>query len=414
MGKAKGTYNHKKTAIQLIILFGLVSLFGDIVYEASRGVNGPYLKILGANAIIVGLVAGIGEFIGYAIRLFSGYFADRTKAYWLFTFLGYGMLISVPLLSLIGVWQLATFFIILERVGKALRSPAKDTILSQATQQIGTGVGFGISEVMDQIGAITGPLIFAGLFLFLGPKEKILADYQHGYRLLWIPFALVMLCVTIAYRRVPSPEYLETSIKKTEGPDKLTKIFWLYTIFSFVATLGFANFALMGYHFKAQHILADAQIPLFYAIAMAVDAVVALLIGKAYDVFKNKNNNDKEGLVTLITIPLFSLFIPILAFSKSYYMAVASVILWGVVMGAHETIMKSAIADLTPLNKRGTAYGIFNTSYGFAILAGSSLMGLLYEKSLYLLIIGAMAVEILAIPIFFVMRRETLVGPMRT
>jgi MFS-type transporter involved in bile tolerance (Atg22 family) len=190
----------------------------------------------------------------------------------------------------------------------------------------------------------------------------------------------------------------------------LTRIFWLYTIFGFITTLGFANFALIGYHFKAQHILADVQIPLFYAIAMGVDAVVALLVGKVYDKFKTRNNNAEGGLVTLIIIPLFSLFIPILAFSKSYVMAFASVILWGVVMGAHETIMRSAIADITPLSKRGTGYGIFNASYGFAVLAGSSLMGLLYEKSLGLLIAGAMAVEILAIPVFFAMRKEVLTG----
>ncbi|MDD5006103.1 MAG: MFS transporter [Candidatus Omnitrophica bacterium] len=408
MKEISGIVNYKKTAIQLIILFGLVSLFGDIVYEGARGVNGPYLKVLGANAIIVGLVAGIGEFMGYAIRLFSGYFSDKTKAYWIFTFLGYGMLISIPLLSLTGIWQIAVLFIVFERIGKALRSPAKDTILSHATQQIGTGLGFGILEAMDQIGAIAGPLIFAGLFFFSGVKDKTIVDYQHGYRFLWVPFVMVMFCLFLAYKRVPDPQHLETSLKKTEGPGKLTRIFWLYTIFSFVTTLGFANFALIGYHFKAQHILSDAQIPLFYAIAMGVDAVVALLIGKAYDIFKNRNNNDKAGLSTLIIIPLFSLFIPILAFSKSYMMAFASVILWGVVMGAHETIMRSAIADLTPLNKRGTGYGIFNTSYGFAILIGSSLMGLLYEKSLNLLVIGAVAVEILAIPIFFAMRKESL------
>ena len=109
----------KKNAFWLILLFGLVSLFGDMVYEGARSVNGPYLKTLGANAAIVGLVAGLGEFLGYAIRLASGYFADRAKAYWLLTFLGYGMLISVPLLSLAGIWQVAVIFIIIEKIGRA-------------------------------------------------------------------------------------------------------------------------------------------------------------------------------------------------------------------------------------------------------------------------------------------------------
>ena len=160
--------NMQRRALGLIILFGLVSLFGDIAYEGARSINGPYLKLLAVNATTLGLIAGLGEFLGYALRLISGYISDRTKAYWFFTFLGYGLLISVPLLSLAGVWQVAALLIILERIGKALRSPARDTILSQASAQIGTGFGFGLHEAMDQIGAIAGPLIFASLFMFTG------------------------------------------------------------------------------------------------------------------------------------------------------------------------------------------------------------------------------------------------------
>jgi len=400
--------NQKKTAFQLILLFGLVSLFGDMVYEGARSVNGPYLKTLGANAAIVGLVAGIAEFLGYAIRLVSGYFADKTKAYWLFTFLGYGMLISVPLLSLAGIWQIAVIFIIMERLGKALRSPARDTILSQATKQVGTGFGFAIAEVLDQIGAIAGPLIFTVLFLVLGKGDRILTDYQHGYALLWIPFILVLLCVILAWRRVPNPGLLEVPVAKIPEADKLSKVFWIYTVFTFVTTLGFANFALIGYHFKARHVLTDAQIPLFYALAMGVDAVAALAIGRAYDIFKARRNNEKAGLVTLITIPALSLFIPVFVFSTKFYFALTGAIIWGIVMGAHETIMKSAIADLTPLKKRGTGYGIFNAAYGLAIFIGSAITGLLYEYSILSVIIISVAVEVAAILVFFIMRKEAL------
>ena len=394
--------------MHLILLLGLVSLFGDIVYEGARSVNGPYLKTLAANAAVVGLVAGIGEFLGYALRLFSGYFSDKTKAYWIFVFLGYGMLVTVPLLSLAGIWQIAAILIVLERIGKALRSPAADTIVSLGSKQIGTGLGFGLREVMDQIGAITGPLIFTGLFMFMGTKDITIADYQRGYGLLWIPFLLVIICVILAYIRMPYPAQLENSIKKEQGSDRLSKVFWLYTLFSFVATLGFANFVLLGYHFKAQRIIPDAGIPFFYAVAMGIDAVVALSIGKIYDVLKNKKNNEKAGLNTLIIIPFLSLLIPIFAFSKNYILALIGVFIWGVVMGAHETIMKSAIADLTPLEKRGTGYGIFNTVYGLAMFIGSALMGLLYEYSIPALIGVATALEIFAIPLFFIMRREAL------
>jgi MFS family permease len=398
----------KNKALQLIIIFGVISLFGDVLYEGARSVNGPYLKVLGANAAIVGLISGIGEFMGYAIRLISGYFSDKTKAYWLFTFLGYALLISVPLLALAGIWQVAAFFIVVERFGKALRAPARDTIVSQATKQIGTGWGFGLNEAMDQIGAMSGPLILTVFFFFTGSKVKTVIDYQHGYHLFWIPFFILMLCILIAFIKVPNPEELETSVVKKPMPDKLSRLFWLYTAFSFVATAGFVNFVLIGYHFKTAHILSDAMIPLSYALAMGVDAIFALYIGTAYDRYKTKHGNDTAGLLTLIVIPALSVFIPILAFSNSAELAILSVIIWGVVMGAHETIMKSAIADLTPIKKRGTGYGIFNTSYGLAMLFGSTLIGVLYDISIPALIICCTLIELSAIPLFFMMRKEAL------
>jgi predicted MFS family arabinose efflux permease len=400
--------NQKKTAFQLILLFGLVSLFGDMVYEGARSVNGPYLKTLGANAAIVGLVAGIAEFLGYAIRLASGYFADKTRAYWLFTFLGYGMLISVPLLSLVGIWQIAVIFIIMERLGKAIRSPAKDTILSQATRQVGTGFGFAIAEVLDQVGAICGPLIFTILFVSLGKGDRSLANYQQGYVLLWIPLVLVLFCILFAYRAVPNPEALEIPLAKNPESDKLSKIFWVYTIFTFITTLGFTNFALIGYHFKARHVLTDAQIPLFYALAMGVDAVAALAIGRAYDSFKIRRNNEKAGLITLIAIPALSLLIPVLVFSTKFSFALAGAIIWGIVMGCHETVMKSAIADLTPLKKRGTGYGVFNAAYGLAIFIGSAFTGLLYDYSISAVVVISITIEMIAFPVFFVMRKKAL------
>ncbi len=131
--------NKKKVAFQFIILLGIVSLLGDITYEGAKSVIGPYLAVLGASATIVGLVAGLGEFIEYALRLVFGYLADRTKAYWPLTIIGYGLLLSVPLLAFAGYWQLAVFLIILERMGKAIRTPARDTMLSHATKQIGRG-----------------------------------------------------------------------------------------------------------------------------------------------------------------------------------------------------------------------------------------------------------------------------------
>lgn len=396
------TINRKK-ALKLIFLFGIISLLGDAIYEGARSVNGPYLAILGANAAIIGFVAGAGEFLGYGIRIFSGYFSDKTKAYWFFTIIGYGLLFTVPLLSLAGIWQLAALFIISERIGKALRNPAKDTILSHSTKQVGTGTGFAIVEVLDQIGAIIGPLIFSILFFLLGVSGKAISDYQVGYSFLWIPFLLLMIVIIIAYFLVKNPQNLEKTEVASKGNERFLKVFWLYTLFGFITTFGFVNFVLIGYHIKVQAILPDAVIPLLYAIAMGIDAVMAIVIGKTYDSLKNKMKNDNAGLLTLVVIPILSMFIPLFAFSMNYLFIVFSMILWGMVMGAHETIMKSVIADITPLEKRGTGYGIFSTSYGVALFGGSVMVGFLYEVSIPILIVITIIIEIIAILFFYIM-----------
>ena len=399
-----------KRPLQIIVLFGLVSLFGDFVYEGARSVNGPYLKTLGASAAVIGLFAGLGEFLGYGARFVSGYLSDRTKSYWLFVFAGYALIISVPLLSIAGTWQLAMVFIVLERFGKALRGPARDTIVSMASSKIGTGLGFGITEVFDQIGAISGPLLLSGFLFFsnANPDKQVL-DYQRGYSLFWVPFFLLLVCLAFAYLRAPNPADLETPDDHAKAqPKHFSRLFWIYTAFTFVTTAGFTNVILIGYHFKNEHLFADAVIPLLYALAMAVDAVVAIVIGKTYDVLKMRYNNKVKGLSVLAGLPVLSVLIAICVFSKMAVLAITGMALWGVVMGIHETVMRSAIADITPVAKRGTAYGVFNAGYGVAIFIGSAVMGFLYDISLPVLVWAVVAVESAAVLIFFVMRSEML------
>ncbi|MEW6526423.1 MAG: MFS transporter [Spirochaetota bacterium] len=380
----------KKRAYQFIILFGIISLLGDIIYEGARSVNAQYLKELGANALWVGVVAGLGEFIGYAIRLVSGYLSDRTRAYWLFTFIGYGLLISVPLLALTGLWQVAALLMVAERLGKALRSPAKDTILSQVTAQVGRGLGFGLHEAMDQIGAIAGPLIFTAIFAYI-------VDYNLGYSIMWIPFVLLIVVLTIARVLVPHPETFETKTTQNSGPEALTTTFWLYTAFSAFAIVGFASFPVIAYHLKSQHIVADMTIPLLYAIAMGVDAVFAIVVGKLYD---------KKGLKVLLLIPVASAIVPVLAFAFNWIVVSIGIVMWGLVMAIHETIMRAAIADLTSLKKRGTGYGIFNTAYGLSAFIGASIMGWLYEHSIAYIITFAIVAECIALVLFIFIQRS--------
>ncbi|MGD0056576.1 MAG: MFS transporter [Methanomassiliicoccales archaeon] len=378
--------------MQVIVLMGIVSLLGDISYEGARSITGPYLAILGASSAVVGFVAGAGEFFGYALRLFSGYVADRTERYWTMTILGYGLIVSIPLIAFAGRWELVAVLLISERVGKAMRSPSRDAILSHATKQVGRGWGFGIHEALDQIGAIIGPLLFSVVFLVTG-------GYREGFTLLWIPFILMIAILLVARIKVPSPEKLENvdSKRETVGKGKLPRIFWLYMGFIIVTVIGFANFQLISYHLSVKSIVSDVDIPIFYAIAMGVDGLVALIIGRTYD---------KIGIRALVMIPFLTVPIPLLSFTSSFGLALAGVMLWGAVMGIHETIMRAAIADMTPTSRRGFAYGIFNTAYGASWFVGSAAMGLMYEFSVTCIVVFVLIAEIVSLPLFIIMRRE--------
>ena len=251
--------NNKTKLFGLIFLLGIISLFGDIMYEGTRSISGPYLKLLGATAFWVGFIFGLGEFLNYALRIIFGYLVDTTQKYWLFMYIGYGLLFVVPLLSFANTWHAAAFLMIMERVSKSIRSPAKFAILSFASQQIGTGLGFGIHEFLDQVGALIGPLFFS--YMLANSSTNTLTDYQHIFSYFWLSY-LCMIIVLITVRLLlPQPRQLETEpvTKQTIKPTSFSAHVYLYLIFIAIATVGFINFALIGYHLKKTGIVPNGK-----------------------------------------------------------------------------------------------------------------------------------------------------------
>ncbi|AGB01546.1 MFS transporter [Methanoregula formicica] len=352
-------------AYRLVLLFGIVAALGDVVYEGGRSVAGPFLLVLGASAFMVSFIAGFGEFVGYAIRIATGYLADKTRQYWIFVLTGYLLIGAIPLLVLAGSWEIAACLLIAERIGKAVRSPAKDAILSHATISVGRGWGFGLHEALDQIGAVAGPLLFVAALAANG-------NYRGGFALLAIPFVLLIIALAAAWKSMPDPLAFEAGVRAPRMQDTKageTRRLRLYAVFTALTMAGFVVFPLLAFHYKALGIIPDAEIPLFYAIAMGVDAVAALAIGKAYD---------RYGIGVLTLVPVTGILIALVAFSPSYPVALAGAVLWGISMGMQETVLRAAVADLTAMGERGFAYGIFNTIYGGAWFAGSMAIGALY------------------------------------
>lgn len=387
-----------RRAIILIIMFGLISLFSDLTYQGGRSLNGPFLATLGADAAMVGLIAGLAEFLGYALRLLTGKLVDSSKAYWAFTLGGYAMIAAVPLLALAGTWQVAALFIVIERMSKAVRAPAKDTILSMAARRVGTGYGFGLHKIMDQTGAILGPLLMSLILSgTLGNTFRGVASYQQAYAWLAVPFVLVIAAAIFGQTRVPDPVALEAELSPSKSLDQaggvelvaaetLSRTFWIYSIFTLLAGMGFINFALLAFHAKVSNLLPDAAIPFWYAIAMAANGLAAFVIGRLYD---------RRGLSVLYTVPILSLPLPFLGFLGANTVSlVIAIVLFGFSLGIQETVIKAGIADLTPLKKRGTGYGIFNAMNGVGLLGSGAVMGLLYERSPLAVCIFASAAEL--------------------
>ena len=374
----------KGDAVKFIILMGIVSLFADMTYEGSRSITGPYLAILGASAVTVGFVAGFGELAGYVIRFFSGHLTDRTHSYWTITIIGYLInLIAVPLLALAGSWEVAAALIIVERVGKGIRVPSRDVMLSHANSQVGQGWGFGLHEAFDQIGAIMGPLIVA-LVLFMH------GSYQLGFAFLLLPAVLAIIVLLISRSLYPHPHNLEVSTPPIDTKG-FNRIFWLYVISAALIAAGFADFSLIAYHFQKTALVSPGLIPIFYAVAMGVDGVSALLFGRLFD---------KYGLSIMIVVALLSALFAPMVFLGGLYIAFIGMAIWGVSMGAQESIMRSAVAVMSTIERRGSAYGIFNTIFGVSWFAGSVIMGLLYSFSITYLVVFSVVIQLISIPFF--------------
>ncbi|MDH5794245.1 MAG: MFS transporter [Candidatus Bathyarchaeota archaeon] len=357
--------NSRKNAYFGILLLGIVSLMGDVVYEGSRGIVPGYLEFLGATALIVGLVGGLGDFLGYALRLVSGFLADTTRAYWLFIFLGYGLIVSIPLLGFPLGLGIAVILVLLERFGKAFRSPSRDTILSIISKDVGAGKAFGIHELLDQIGAILGPLMVA--FLMLSTN-----NYSFTFSFLFLPFLVLLVVLAYTYRRIGSKTFIIESQKIEGKREKLARPFYIYTFAVLLNTVGLIPYTLILY--KASEILQPTQqwiVPLIYLLIQGVDAPMALIAGYAYDKF---------GIGVLVMPFLLSLFPPLLTMvGAELSTLIAAAIVFGLVLGTQESIYRAAVSELTPISSRGTAYGIFNTAYGVGFLISGALYGLLME-----------------------------------
>lgn len=376
----------RAAAIRFIICLGFVSLFADMTYEGAYSITGPFLKGLGATALQVGFIAGFGEMIAASLRYFSGKLADRTRAYWPIVTFGYVLnLIAVPALAFAGTWQAAALLIVVERTGKSMRGPARDVLLSEATATVGHGWGFGLHAAMDQTGAVLGPLMMV-----------VAVAHWKGFGLAFLPLAvpafLALASIVIAHAVYPSKGTPPTP----PPPRELPGVFWKYVAAAGLLACGFIDFPLLAYHIQSTGVVKPEVIPLLYAGAMGVTGASALLFGRLYD---------RYGIVVLawgILLSMLSLPLGFLGGSTGIVFGVAC---WGLGLGVQDASLRSGIAQVVSMNKRGSAFGVFNGAYGVMWFAGSVVMGLLYSHSLAALVAFGLILQLAAAAWFFWLRR---------
>jgi MFS family permease len=379
-------------AIRFVLLIGVLSLFADFTYEGSRSVLGPYLGTLGAGAVVIAVVSGLGELLGYGLRLVSGRFADATHQFWPITIAGYIIqMVSVPLLALAASWPVAAVLIVLERVGKATRNPPRDAMLSHAATDIGYGTVFGIHEALDQFGAMLGPLAIAGILALR------VGGYRFAFATLAIPAGICLILVGVARFVYPRPQDLaaKPADVQTRG---LPRIFWIYLGGAALAGAGFADWPLIAFHFAQGSVVGADVIPIFYAVAMAVSGAGSFLFGRLYDRF---------GIGVLLPLTVVSALYAPLAFLGGFWVALVGASLWGLGMGVQESIIPAAVATMVPAARRASAYGLFTAGYGIAWFLGSVLIGILYSVAIPAAVAFALVAEVAALPLLLAVRRRT-------
>lgn len=382
----------RRIALRFIVLIGILSFFADFTYEGSRSIVGPYLATLQASGTVVGIVTGFGEFLGYGLRLFSGRWADSTGRYWPITIFGYVVqMASVPALALTGSWPAAAALIILERVGKAIRNPPRDVMLSHAGNQAGGyGWAFGLHEALDQFGAMFGPLAVSAVLALNG-------TYREAFAVLLVPAVINLSLVLLARFLYPKPQDMERSPSAAVRTD-LPRLFWIYLLGAVLVAAGFADYPLIAYHFTRANTVPGSWSAIFYSVAMAVSGTGSLVLGRLFD---------RYGFVVLVALTIASALFAPLVFLGGFWLALAGAAIWGLGMGVHESIIPAAVSPMVSPRRRASAFGTFTAGYGIFWFLGSAIIGILYDFSVPSVIAFCMMTQLAAVPVFIWVGRRS-------
>jgi len=378
-------------AFAFVFTMGIVNLFGDTTYEGGAAINGQFLGSLGASAAAISIIAGAGEFLGYALRSVAGWTADKSGKYWPVTIVGFAInLFAVPAMALAGTWQVAALLILAERTGRAIRKPTVEAMLSYSTGALGTGWVYALNTALDETGATIGPLLIA----FAMYRH---ASYRTSYSWLLVSAVLAFIALIVARMIFSVPSQLEQG-ERTAKAKRFTPAFWIYMMGAACFGAGLMSFEFIAFHLASHRIASAYWIPVLLGIATGFGVLVNLVLGRLYD---------RNAIGTLVGAVFVSALFSPFVFLGGFAVALFGMLLWGIGYAVQDTLFKAVVADRLPEGRRNFAFGIFYTGYGVGWLIGSVAVGLLYDVSVIAVIAFSMIVQLAAIPIvLFAQRKE--------
>lgn len=350
---------------------GWISFFTDVASEMLYPVVPLFLTAaLGAPVTVVGVIEGVAEAIVSVMKGFSGWHCDKMGRRVPYIRWGYGLgALSKPLMALAFAWPIVFLARSVDRLGKGLRTTARDTLIADAVDPCNGGRAYGFHRMMDTAGAIVGVLLATGLLALLPGHYRtiFLIATVPGAAAVWLTFKLreaktVLKCDT------PPVDHCAPPYEKPWSD--MPKAFWM--ILGVLMLFAFANSSDTFLILRAKNLgLSDVQSILAYTLFNVVYAVSAYPLGILSDRFGRW-----RMIVTGWTLYAAVYF----GFAWADMGAVWWLFpLYGLFMGLTDGVGRALIRDKIPEEKKGTAMGIFHMAIGLMALFGSLVAGLLWD-----------------------------------
>ncbi len=350
-------------------VLGFVSLLMDVSSEMIHSLLPLFMvTVLGASALTVGFIEGIAESTALLVKVFSGVLSDYLGKRKALTVFGYALgALTKPMFALasgVGMVLSARF---LDRVGKGVRGAPRDALIADIAPAEIRGAAFGLRQSLDTVGAFLGPLLATGLMLLW------VNDFRAVF---WVAVIPGVLAVALLLFGVHEPERLEphkpVNPISRENLKRLGTAYWWVVGIGAVFTLARFSEAFLVLR-AAQGGIPVALVPLVMVAMNVIYAASAYPFGKLSDSMSHTRLL-ALGLAVLIAADL------VLATDDHWTTVLVGVALWGVHMGITQGLFARMVADVTPADLRGTAYGFFNLVSGLAMLVASVLAGLLWDR----------------------------------